>query len=259
MTSLFKTRNRFFKIAFFLLVFSFIIKGSLYASVVIDEKVSKGAFIIGNSEYKTGKLRYSVSDAEKFAKSLEELGFEITKLINGDKKAIEMQLSKFISKAQKYEEIIIYYSGHGIAINNTGYIIPIGAGIDDIADVKHNCINISMLAGSCKNDKQTKIFVFDMALNNPFSRGIELKMHAQGMFGSNHSYNDLIVFSALPGGCAMDKNSFTESLIKYIGKKGWTIEKILKDSFNDVIVKTKGKQIPYFKSTLIKDFYPAGK
>ena len=90
------------------------------------------AITIGISNYRNGlsSLKYPVNDARAVETLLKELGFAVHTLLNVTREEILRSLNQFLlAKAQEYDRILIYFSGHGKDIEiadgkPSGYLLP---------------------------------------------------------------------------------------------------------------------------------------
>ncbi len=87
----------------------------------------KIALLIGNSDYSFSPLKNPTHDVDGIAQTLREIGFkrsDIKILKNASKTQMESALANFSQKAQSAEIALIYFSGHGMQVNNTNYLFP---------------------------------------------------------------------------------------------------------------------------------------
>lgn len=67
-------------------------------TVLSAQTKDRYALVIGNSRYaELGELKNTLNDARDMAEALEDLGFEVTSLINADLIAMEDAVSRFTS------------------------------------------------------------------------------------------------------------------------------------------------------------------
>ena len=64
-------------------------------ATMANAEMNLHALVVGNSEYKTGKLRNPVNDAAMIGKALKGLGFEVTQLKNAGQMETEDAILKF--------------------------------------------------------------------------------------------------------------------------------------------------------------------
>jgi len=103
---------------FFVLMF-------LLSSLLMSKE--KIALLIGNSEYPFQPLSNPINDVNAIKKSLSQIGFKsnnIVTLKNVSQQEIQNALFQFEQKASEAEIALIYFSGHGIQVDNTNYLFP---------------------------------------------------------------------------------------------------------------------------------------
>jgi len=86
------------------------------------------AFVVGISEYASPirTLRNPQLDADNVAKRLGYLGFKVTKLKNKEasRGGIVHKWAEFLDTINNGDEVVVYYSGHGIEINSQNFLVP---------------------------------------------------------------------------------------------------------------------------------------
>ena len=95
------------------------------------------ALLIGNGAYRSlPPLANPVTDATLLTTALERRGFKVELARDGDLGAMRAALDRFGTAAAGAEIALIYYSGHGVQVDGTNYLLPVGADIrsrDDLA------------------------------------------------------------------------------------------------------------------------------
>jgi hypothetical protein len=87
----------------------------------------KIALLIGNSDYSFQPLDNPLNDVDGIYKTLIEIGFKksnIKVLKNASKIKMETELANFSQRATSAEIALVYFSGHGMQVNNTNYMFP---------------------------------------------------------------------------------------------------------------------------------------
>ena len=87
----------------------------------------KIALLIGNNDYTFQPLDNPLHDVDGIYKTLKEIGFDISKkdvLKNASKTTMENALANFAQRATTAEIALIYFSGHGMQVNNINYMFP---------------------------------------------------------------------------------------------------------------------------------------
>ncbi|MCB1810752.1 MAG: caspase family protein [Candidatus Competibacteraceae bacterium] len=261
------------------LFFTFLL-GLLSLNSVADENGNKFALVIGNSNYVNSPLKNPINDASDVANHLKEMGYEVYIKQDLDHAAMEQEITLFSSKLKQGDVGIYFYAGHAVQYNGQNYLIPVNAidKIRSVGDLNKETISLEFVLNNLNyNDGTLNAIILDACRTSPFTDLPEIKSGlSRGLKRiTNDHKNDatqataenlegtLIAFSTSPNKVALDgigRNSpYTKSLIKHISKPNTSIESILKATRNDVVTETKGKQTPWYESSINGDFYPAGK
>ena len=225
------------------------------------------ALVIGNAAYKNvPPLSNPPNDARLMAQTLTGLGFQLVggkPLLDGDKQAIEKAIRAFGQALQGGAVGLFYYSGHGVQIKGTNYIIPVTATINNEADVKYELVDTNFVLDEMTTaGNRLNMMILDACRNNPFG-GRGLRGVASGLAQMTAPAGTLISYSTAPNTQASDgagKNSpFTAALASTLVTPGLNVF----EAFNDVAVKvdesTHGQQQPWTSTSPIKGkFYFAG-
>ncbi|HEX4875634.1 MAG TPA: DUF2911 domain-containing protein [Chitinophagaceae bacterium] len=223
---------------------------------------SRFALVIGVKSYTTvSPLANTVNDARDIAAMLKKLGFTVIELIDPrTKRDIHDAVKKYFTLLQdnKGSVGLLFYSGHGLQIDGTNYLVPATASLDIKADVEDQCVNMSYIMEAIEEARNPlNIFILDACRNNPFKsfdrsgqRGLTLVSAPAGSY---------IVYSTKPGSVASDGSGrnglFTSNLLKYMSTPNMNIEQVFKSVARDVINQSNNAQRPWIASDYIGDFY----
>jgi len=151
----------------------------------LETKENRLALVIGNGAYKGEQTRLSnpVNDAKTMKKTLKELGFEVIIATDLTLKGLNKAADKFekriqtLKKSSKPLVTLFYYSGHGMHVGSTSYLLPINCKAQSEVDLKRtdehgaypleNITNRLMAHGNYLN-----IVMLDACRNNPFVKKI---------------------------------------------------------------------------------------
>jgi Caspase domain len=218
------------------------------------------ALVIGNSRYLPGmELVNPRNDAEDMSKVLGELGFDVIKFLDADKKQMEIALEKFHYKLAQGSVGIFYYAGHGLQVDGENYLIPTDAKLLTEKDVVYEALPVVKIQNIMEGSKtDANIIILDACRNNPFSRRWNRSTAAGGLAPIQTASGFYIAFATAPGKVASDgdrKNgTFTSYLLKYIKYPNLTIEQLFKKVRQGVFEETNKKQLPWESSSLIGEF-----
>ena len=96
-------------------------------------KSRKLALVIGNSSYtKAIELESPRNDANAISAALKNLGYDVLLGIDLDYASTAKTVREFLAAVQgaSPEVCLFYYSGHGVQIQGTNFIVPVDFGTD---------------------------------------------------------------------------------------------------------------------------------
>jgi hypothetical protein len=235
----------------------------LFASLVLGWSANaadepRTALVIGNGAYSYGSLANAVTDATDMADALRDVGFEVTLLTDADQRAMDKALTGFSDALSAKGGVgLLYYSGHGVQVDNENYALPIGDELKREDDVKYEAVNIAQVITNLSGaGNSLNIVIIDACRNNPLqssgrsaTRGLARADGGPGLFVS---------FSTSPGAVALDgdgRNSpFTSHLIRAIRMPGLSLEEAFKETLKGTYTETEGEQLPWISSSFFGDF-----
>lgn len=218
------------------------------------------ALVIGNSDYTSvPALPNPANDARLMAATLEELGFEVTTLIDADEGAMKQAMLEFGRTLRSGPDAsLFYYAGHGIQAHGENYLIPVDAAIANDGELDLRTVSLDALLRVIESSPSlVNIVVLDACRNNPFparersaSRGLALVDAPAGTY---------IAFSTAPGAVAVDgdgdNSPFAAALSAAMTTPGLKIEDTFKEARRMVIEATGRAQVPWDSSSITGDFY----
>jgi Caspase domain len=222
----------------------------------------KIALIIGVKSYQfVPPLQNSLNDAVDIASTLKSKQFDVIELYDPKTKR-EMQdaVRKYfaILNGQKDMAGLIFYSGHGMQVDGTNYLIPANANPQLKADLDDECLSMDYVMRAIEEaGNPLNIFILDACRNNPFrsfSRSGE-----KGLSIVNSPKGSYMVYATKPGSVASDGTGrnglFTSKLLKYIDTPELNIEQVFKRVAAEVAADSKDAQRPWIASDYTGDFF----
>jgi len=249
-------------------------KSLLYFLIIIINTAlvaeTRVALVIGNSNYVAwGKLKNTKNDARDMKNLLKSRGFDVLYGIDLTKKEFEDLLIKFKNRLSINRENIglFYFSGHGMEIQHSNYLIPI-----DSKEAKPH-LNIALDKviydmNSAKN--QLNIIILDACRDNPFiytlptnttERSIHTKISGgfseisipEGLFIAYATKSGKVAWGG--GNIGLKNGLFTKYLLDYM-KEPLPLYKIFLKTKRKVFKISKKKQLPtFYDQTTGEDFY----
>jgi len=226
--------------------------------ISLGEEKKRVALVIGNADYRIGKLKNPVNDARDISAKLKKQGFEVTRLLNADQRKMEKAIKGFSRKLGSNTIGLFYFAGHGMEVQGQNYLIPVGSEIEVEEDVKYEAVNAGrVLNGMEKADNGLNIVVLDACRNNPFGR--KFRSASRGLSEMRPASGSLILYATEPGKLAQDGDGrngiFTQNLLKTMDEPGLTVEEVFKKTALAVNDMSNGKQRPWYEGLILGQFY----
>ena len=222
------------------------------------------ALVIGNSAYTAvPPLANPQRDAKGVAAALKRLGFDVVE--GYDLKMEEMTgvVREFAQKLDGAKAGLVYYAGHGIAVGDENYLIPVDASLRSEADLDFRAVNVQLVLRQMQRDERVNILILDACRDNPFASQLAAKSRAvtRGLTAieTQSASGILIAFATDPRATALDgerdgNSPFTAALLKHIETPEVSITTVMDRVRADVWETTGKKQKPWTNSSIIGEF-----
>jgi uncharacterized caspase-like protein len=236
-------------------------KTLLAKDLAFDSSATPGervALVIGNAEYKVGPLRNPVNDVRDITQVLGDMGFDVIKLENANRRQIVTAADEFYQRLKNARVALFYYSGHGMQVKGRNYLIPIGIRLRSESDIEFEAVDAGRILGKMEDARaETNIIILDACRSNPFARSY--RSNDAGLARMDAPKGSYIAFATAPGSVADDGTGrngvFTEHLLKNIVIPNLDIDDIMKRTRRGVALATSDQQIPWSSSSLMGDFF----
>lgn len=215
---------------------------------VTQKQLKLSALVMGNSNYQTLSLPHSVNDAEDMAERLKDLGFEVTMVLNADKRTMKKVVYDFGISLANSDISLFYFSGQSLPFNNRNYLVPVQADIQSEPDIELEGLVADYVIQQMQqnNSQGSHIIILDACRKNLQT----------GLADINTPPGFLLAYANAPNwGCyeePVERNSiYTQYLLTALRDK--PIVKavdLLKEVTRQVELKTKGQQVPWHSTTL---------
>lgn len=206
------------------------------------------ALVIGNAAY-PGSMRLAnpVNDANAISQKLRALGFTVTTVTDMNRQRLVQAMTQFRRSAASADLSLLFYSGHGVQIFGTNYILPTDVDQSDVAQATIQGVRLNEVVENFMPGK-TKLVFLDACRDNPLmktgDRGVSL-----GLAPVSVAQGTLISYATKDGQTASDgvgsRNSpFTTALLEHLGDPN-DIAVVLRKVREKVMLATGGKQQPW--------------
>jgi hypothetical protein len=244
----------------------FIPSVALLAQAATGSGETRVALVIGNSDYPNVPLKNPVNDARDMAAALQNLGFTVTLVVDGDYPAMNRAVRDFGNAIKSKDAVaLFYYSGHGVQYQGANYLIPARADILSADELPYSAVNAEQVYAKMESSgARTNLIILDACRNNPFPGSERALERGLAVVGNIQPPRSLIVYSTAPGKTAQDGEGrngvFTKALLKHLSDPGLDAELMVRRVREDVIASTNGAQVPWHNSSITgQGFYFAGR
>ena len=145
---------------------------SLHAAPAFAAK--RVALVIGNNTYENvPALKKAVNDAGAISQELAKLGFDVVSAENVGRRAMSRALVELESKIESGDTALIYFAGHGFAVDGTNYLLPVD--VPEAGPGEEGLVRDASFAATGLSDRlqekgaATVILILDACRDNPFA------------------------------------------------------------------------------------------
>jgi uncharacterized caspase-like protein len=172
------------------------------------ENSERVALVIGNGSYQhVPRLANPGNDARLIAATLASLGF---RLVGGgaqtdlDKAGFDRAVREFGREATGAKIALFYYSGHGLQIDGSNYLVPVDADPTSPKDLPFMVVNAQVVLDEVNDPvNRLNIIILDACRNNPFS-GRGLRAAGGGLAAMRAPSGTMISYATQPDSVARD-------------------------------------------------------
>jgi Flp pilus assembly protein TadD len=233
------------------------------------------ALVIGNGAYaNVTRLPNPPNDARAIAKSLRDIGFDVTEGYDLDRGALQKTAHEFLRRAIGAKIALLYYAGHGIQIDGKNFLVPVDVRLDLAQSMMASMTDMDTIMAGLDDQIRTNVFILDACRNNPMAEqapasggrsitiGPGLAAPSGLGAGALRGAGTLIAFATAPGQVALDgegvNSPFSAALSRHVGTPGLEVQQMLTRVRAEVVAMTKNKQVPWSNSSLLGEVYLAG-
>jgi hypothetical protein len=203
------------------------------------------ALVIGNDSYQNVQpLKNARSDAKAIAAELKTVGFDVTLKQDLTQKTMKTALREFKGQVAGGDEVVFYFSGHGVQFGGTNYLVPIDITADSEAQVADDAVPLQRILDDLTDQKaRFSLAIIDACRSNPFKEAGRA-IGGRGLVPVTPATGQMIMYSAGAGQAALDNlgphdanpnGVFTRVLIQEMRKPGVPAGSLLKDVQSNVV------------------------
>jgi len=219
------------------------------------------ALVIGNSTYQhADNLPNTINDADAITAMLKGAGFDVVdERRNVTTIEFKRAVRDFMSAAVNADIAVVYYSGHGIEIGGTNYLIPVDARLVSDYDAEDEAIALDRIIVAAEPARRLRLIILDACRDNPFLRSgqrlFTVRKISKGLASIEPGGTDtLIAYAAKAGSVSEDgvgvNSPFTAAVLKYLTEPGLDIRIAFGRVRDDVLAATASRQEPFVYGSL---------
>ena len=221
----------------------------IQGSSITNQRLNAHALVIGNSAY-PGALRLPnpVNDARAMSSKLRSMGFIVTEVGDANRARLVQALGQFNRSAANADLTLLFYSGHGVQILGTNFILPTDVDQSDVAQATIQGISLNSVVEQFMPGP-TKVVFLDACRDNPLAMS-NTRTVSRGLAPISVSQGTLIAYATKDGQTALDGlpgqslSPFTSALLEHLGDPD-DIAVVLRKVRDRVMKSTGGKQQPW--------------
>ena len=239
--------------SFILLTFSFLLHAS----------PPKEALLIANGKYSHfAGLAHPSPDAAKLSAALEQLGFRVRVVRDGNREQMLDAISEFERGLRNTGAIAFFhYGGHGVQVDGKNYLLPADADIPDERRVATRAVALDeVMTAMDAAAARASIIVIDACRDNPLPAGSGRNLARGLSVVGMKPKNSMVIYAAEAVSKALD-GLFTPILASSLQQKGRSINQIMMSVRSEVYAKSSGQQTPGEYNQLFEELIlgePAG-
>ena len=226
------------------------------------------ALVIGVGDYQhLPPLQNTHNDASSMAKTLENIGFDVTLSMDPTSEEMGRQLESFAFRSEVAELALIYFAGHGIEVQGENFLIPADANVASNRDVQRQSTSLKQLLAAVEHARKMRIVILDSCRDNPLGDSIDLTTLANetqageatrggggGLAAVDPDRGTLVAFAARDGQVALDGNGtnspYAEALMQKMVQPNLEISLMFRQVRDLVLQKTGNLQEPHTYGSL---------
>ena len=249
------------------LAWALLLAGALLGAAT-GAQAKRLALAIGNDSYRyADRLTNARADAKAVASALASTRFSVTLKQDLTLQQMKEALRSFKAQIAGGDEVVFYYSGHGVQLDGNNYLIPIDTEAQSADQIKDDSLSLQRVLDDLQDQKATfALAIIDACRDNPF-KGNGRAIRTRGLAPVTAASGQIVLYSAGAGQEALDRlgdsdrdpnGVFTRVLVKEMVKPGLTAYEVLKNTRSQVISLAKSvnhEQVPALYDQSTGDFF----
>src|SRR5438105_4884642 len=248
------------------IAYAFLLMGML--APALPAQAARLALVIGNDHYRAiPRLKNARADAEAMAAALGKAGYEVTLQRDQSLRQMRDVLRGFREHIQEGDEVVLFFSGHGVQIGHTNFLLPGDVRAKSEEQVRDDGVMLSdMLAEIAEQKPSLTLAIVDACRNNPFPKKGRA-IGGRGLTGVAGATGQMVIYSAGEGQEALDRlddhdhvrnGLFTRVFLREMRKPGVPVNDVVRQVREEVhrlARKAHHHQVPAIYDQVLGKFY----
>lgn len=233
--------------------------------------VRRIALVIGNQDYRhVARLQNARADAQAFAATLRERGFEVFEGFDLDRSQMNRLFTRFEAALAAGTVGVFYYAGHGVQLGGGNVLLPVDIQAQTEREALDDGIPLPLLMermASANNRRGggLNLLIVDACRDNPFQNTGRAIGTTRGLVASGSS-GVMVLYAAGTNQQALDRlgpddrdpnGLFTRTLLRTIRQPGLPVREVVSRVRNEVAEAARRvghEQIPAIYDEAVGDF-----
>lgn len=232
---------------------------------------ARRALAIGLDDYvAVSKLRNAHADAVAMAAALRKAGYDVEPVPGSSAglQGIKDALRAFREKIRGEDDVVFYFSGHGVQIGGMNYLLPADVRVaNSEGQVRDDAISLgSVLEDFRAQSPRFTLAIIDACRDNPFQTPGR-SIGGRGLTGVGGATGQMVIYSAGEGQRALDRLSdadpirngvFTRVFLREMERPGVLVQEVLRNVRRDVhrlAQEARHLQVPAIYDQTLGEFY----
>jgi formylglycine-generating enzyme required for sulfatase activity len=236
--------------------------------LALPAQAARLALVIGNDNYQqVSTLKNAGNDAKLMAGALRSAGFDVSDHFNLDRNRLYEAIDGFQKRLGKGDEVVFYFSGHGVQVDNDPMLLPTDIQANDEKKLKREALPLLYVQDALK-DARVSLLVIDACRDNPFPKqGTRTIGDTRGLRPPDVVKGQAIILSAgrnqkaldsVPGQPNQKNGLFTHEFVRVMRTPGLDVRSALvkvRDDVEDKAARVNHEQRPSLMDDMRGNFY----
>ena len=246
-------------------------------AALAQDKLRGVALVIGQSDYAMlGDLPNPRQDARALDDLLDDLGFDVSRVLDGDADELREEIADFITDAAAADVALVYYSGHGVELAGRNFLLPVDTDLTSPQSAGASLIAVDEMLDQLARTVLVTIVLLDACRTDAFPAGQVIALPGsavpvavdgpglEAMRGPTpiarpgvpaDGLGMVIGFAASPGQAALDgapggNSPYAAALLKHLRAGGYEFGDLMTLVGEEVYLETDARQLPWVNASL---------